>query len=55
MSFNKFSASQAAPNKDASDDKTKAAPAIREPAEQNATPAVGEPTKQDQAAPAQKS
>lgn len=48
MSFNKFSASQAAQSNDKSDDKTKTAPAGGEPA---ARPAK----KQDEAAPAQKS
>jgi hypothetical protein len=48
MSFKKFSASQATPNNDKPDDKTKTAPAVGEPAAQPAK-------KQDEAAPAQKS
>jgi hypothetical protein len=48
MSFKKFSASQATPSNDKPDDKTKAAPAVGEPAAQPAK-------KEDEAAPAQKS
>ena len=48
MSYNKFSASQAAPNKGTPEDKTEAKPAVAEPV-------VQPDNKQDAAKPAQKS
>lgn len=48
MSYKKFFASQAAPSNDKPEDKTKAAPAVDQPAAQP-------DKKQDEVAPAQKS